>query len=74
MQYRRKQGTYYEHVETTGEFAVSMTDEGAYKFDGEEIEMSSDEFESSYGYKVTFDGNHMISDNGNAVITYTKQE
>lgn len=70
----REDGTYYEHVETTGEYAVSMTDEGTYKFDGEEIEMSSDEFESSYGYKVTFDGNSMIWDNGNAVITYTKQE
>ena len=67
-------GTYYEHVETTGEFAVSMTDEGTYTFDGEEIEMTSGEFETSFGYKVTFEGNDMVWDNGSAVIIYTKQD
>ncbi len=67
-------GTYYEHVETTGDFAVSMEDEGTYTFDGEEIEMTSGEFEASFGYKVTFEGNDMIWDNGSAVITYSKKE
>ncbi len=55
----KEDGTYTDTSETSGDYAISMTDEGTYTYDGKEIIFTtSGGYE--FGYNVSFDGNDMI--------------
>lgn len=69
----KSDGTYTELVETSGDYAISMGDEGTYKLDGNELTLTSSDFEIDYSYNISFDGNDMIWDNGKTTVTYTKK-
>lgn len=66
-------GTFLEDVSTSGEFAISMSDEGTYTYDGKEIVLKSASYDVETVYEVTFEGADMIWDNGKATLKYVKQ-
>lgn len=69
----KSDGTYTELVETSGDYAISMRDDGTYKVIGNELTLTSSGFEIDYSYNVSFDGNTMTWDNGKATVTYKKK-
>ncbi len=69
----KSDGTYTELVETSGAYAISMSDEGTYKLKGNELTLTSASFEMDYSYEVSIEGSEMTWDNGRATIVYTKK-
>lgn len=63
----KSDGTYTDTSESSGDYAISMTDEGTYTYDGKEIIFtSSSGYE--FGYDVSFEGNAMIWTNDKGYI------
>ncbi len=52
-------GTYTDTSASSGAYAISMTDEGTYTYDGKEIIFTTS-YGYEFGYSVSFDGDDMI--------------
>ncbi len=65
-------GTFSATSEASGEFAISMTYEGTYAYDGEELVFTYTDIGDS-AYNVTVEGDKMTLDNGSSVRVYEKQ-
>ncbi len=66
-------GTFSSTSESSGDFAISITYEGTYTYNGTEIVFTYTELEYDNAYDVKFDGSDMLFDNGKVELRYVKQ-
>ncbi len=66
-------GTFSSTSESTEGFAITITYEGTYAYDGEKLVFTYPELGYDNEYTVTFEGEDMIWDNGKVQMLYEKQ-
>ena len=65
--------TYHKVIEIGGDIPMKTTSDDQWSVKGDTLTLKYSDFDTSSSYKVTFEGNTMTWDNGDAQIVYTKK-